>query len=63
MLSFNVTRSAFIQNKQNEKQLDYRFHYRLIINMERRLKSGNSQEGENDKRSLAAERTGGGHAC
>ena len=31
--------------------------------MERRLKSGNSQEGENDKRSLAAERTGGGHAC
>lgn len=27
MLSFNVTRSAFIQNKQNEKQSDFRSHY------------------------------------
>ena len=37
VLSFNVTCSAFIQNKQNEKQSDFGFHYGLIINVRRRV--------------------------
>lgn len=44
MLSFNVTWSALIQNKQNEKQLDYRFHYGANNKYGAPVKSENSRE-------------------